>query len=248
MEQQPHNPDDSHRRIPEAEHFDPAEIDLTGVIEQEDQLRTAVGDAVSEAETARGGLSERGARILARFLANQHEAEAGALHHYATTGQIDGTGATRELFDLYVAGDDERQHLVHVLGSHLMWRATQAEMDSNAAVADDNTPVRHGLLEPPSYFRLLLGTEAHGHAFIAYLELHDVDPHDDALLQGFRDAYLVSYSSMPELLQAFRAAVLDSELFGDRDQAILDDANLVRFAQLAWDIVNVGDKLHVFSK
>lgn len=211
--------------------------------ERTDTLPPAVADALAHAE--RDGLSEQEARDIARFLAGHPAATAGALGDYGATGTVAHAHVIRELFDLYVAGDDETHPLVRALGSHLIWQATKAEMTHGSATSD--VPRRHGMLGPAN-FRVLLGLEAHDHAFVAYLQLHDVDPHDKTLLRGFHDAYLGSYHTMPELLQAFRTVLVDSGELDGRNPAVLSDENLMEFAGRSWDIVELQGKLYVFSK
>src|SRR6266568_1113588 len=204
----------------------------------------AIADTLAHAE--QDGLSEQEARNIARFLATYPEVTTDALHDYGSTGTPKHADVIRELFDLYVASDTEHQQLVRALGSRFIWQATEAEMIQDPATADQ-APDRHRLLTPAN-FRMLLGLEAHSHAFIAYLQLHDVDPYDDLLLHGFQDAYLGSYGTYAELLQAFRMTLIDSGELDDRDPAVLDEVSLMRFARRAWDIVEVGDRFYVFHK
>jgi hypothetical protein len=191
-------------------------------------------------------LSDQEARNIARFLATYPEAATDALRDYGSTGTPQHADVIHELFDLYVAGNDQHQQLVRALGSHLIWQATEVEM-LQGATEPASAPRHHRLLDPAN-FRVMLGLEAHGRAFVAYLQLHDVDPHDDGLLHGFQNAYLGSYSTYSELRQAFRITLTDSGELDDRDPAVLDDVNLMQFARRAWDIVEVGDRFYIFHK
>jgi len=109
MEQRPHNPDDDRERnIPELERFYAGEIDLTGVVRQDDALVDVIGDAIGEAEDGDGEVPEWGARTLARALANERDDPlSGALHHFAVTGRADTGAISRELAELYAVTADE---------------------------------------------------------------------------------------------------------------------------------------------
>src|SRR5690349_8882847 len=97
MEHQPTNPDRD-PDTPESERLWPGEIDLTGVVEQEDSLRDVIGDAFYEAEQSGGEVPEWGARTLARALADRLDnPQIGALHHFAVTGKSDKEAIGLEL-------------------------------------------------------------------------------------------------------------------------------------------------------
>ncbi|HEX3786125.1 MAG TPA: hypothetical protein VHX38_41285 [Pseudonocardiaceae bacterium] len=215
-----------------------------GIGERRQALPPAVADAL--ARTEQEGLSEQPARDIARFLADHPAATAGALRDYGVAGTLAHDKVIRELFDVYVAGNDQHHQLVRALGSHLIWQGIEAEM-LQGVTEPDSAPRLHAMFDPAN-FRVVLGLEAHGHAFVAYLQLHDVDPHDDGLLRGFQDVYLGSYSTYSELLQAFRIMLVDAGEWDDRDPAVLDDVTLMQFARRAWDIVEVGDRFYVFHK
>lgn len=98
MEQHPTNPNDRDRNIPDLERLHPGEIDLTGVIRQDDALNDVIGDAISEIDPDGGELPEWGARPLARALANERkDPTTGALHHFAATGRMNREAMVREL-------------------------------------------------------------------------------------------------------------------------------------------------------
>lgn len=101
-------PSEKQPHIPEAEKLTAGEIDLTGVVEQEDALRDVIYDAIIEVETDGGTIPDWGARTLARALANRRpDRHSGALHHFAVTGRVDPKAMTRELAELYLAADDD---------------------------------------------------------------------------------------------------------------------------------------------
>lgn len=108
MEQHPRDPEDRNRNTPEPERLSPGEIDLTGCVEQEDDLRDVIGDALVESQAADGELPEWGARTLARALANRRDDPiSGALHQFAVTGRVDKDTILRELGELHTRATDE---------------------------------------------------------------------------------------------------------------------------------------------
>jgi len=123
MEQRPHNPGDDHERgIPELERLWPGEIDMTGVVRQDDALVDVIGDAIGEAETSGGEVPEWGARTLARALANERDdPQSGSLHHFAVTGRVDRETIFHELARIYEGtADDEVKEWVNWLGTYIV--------------------------------------------------------------------------------------------------------------------------------
>jgi hypothetical protein len=123
MEQRPHDPGDDHDRdIPELERLWPGEIDMTGVVRQDDALVDVIGDAIGEAEAEGGEVPEWGARTLARALANERDdPQSGALHHFAVTGRVDPGAISRELADIYERVDDEEiREWINWLGTYII--------------------------------------------------------------------------------------------------------------------------------
>lgn len=123
MEQRPRNPGDGHERgVPELERLWPGEIDMTGVIRQDDALVDVIGDVIGEAETSGGEVPEWGARTLARALANERDdPQIGALHHFAVTGRADRETIFGELAQIYEGTvDGEVKEWVNWLGTYIV--------------------------------------------------------------------------------------------------------------------------------
>lgn len=118
--QPPHNPEDWD--TPEPERLWPGEIDLTGVVEQEDALSDVIYDAIGEVEGTDDEVPEWGARTLARALANQLEdPQSGALHHFAVTGRADKEAIGLELAGIYEGTEDEEiKEWVNRLGTYII--------------------------------------------------------------------------------------------------------------------------------
>lgn len=127
MEDQPHRSPDEEPAGPEDEQLYAGEIDLTGVVRQDEPLADVIGDALAEAE-GDGTLPEWGARSMARALANERDDPlSGALHHYAITGHADPEAIARELIDLYEATTDgESREWINWLGVHVIRMPDQA--------------------------------------------------------------------------------------------------------------------------
>lgn len=121
MELHPHHSPDDEPRGPDAEQLSPGEIDLTGVVEQEDALRDVISDAIVEAEAAGTEVPAWGARTLARALANRVGTPVSALHQFAVTGEANREAMARELATLYAnTADDETQEWINWLGTYVI--------------------------------------------------------------------------------------------------------------------------------
>ena len=145
MEHEPHNPED--RDIPEQERLWPGQIDMTGVVEQDDALRDVIGDAIYEAEESGGEVPEWGARTLARALANQlQNPQSGALHHFAVTGRVDKEAIGVELAGIYEGTPDEEvKEWVNWLGTYIV----NLPDEDDVPPADGNQEQQGSTLEVP---------------------------------------------------------------------------------------------------
>jgi hypothetical protein len=160
MEHQPHNPDDREPNIPEEERLWPGEIDLTGVVDQAEELADVIGDALAEAEASGGEVPEWGARTLARALANRLEdPHSGALHHFAVTGRANKDAISRELVGIYQSTDDQEiREWVDRLGTYVVSLPDDAKADMRSPALEvpiDGTP-----LEKVSAYLRIAFTEA----------------------------------------------------------------------------------------
>lgn len=142
MENPPQRMPDEEPQGHEGEHLDPGEIDLTGVVRQDQALADVIGDALVEAEDNDGTLPEWGARSMARALANERDDPlSGALHQFAVTGNADPEDMARELADLYeTTADDEIRGWINWLGLHVIRIPDQTEPPQQPA-ATDGAPV-----------------------------------------------------------------------------------------------------------
>jgi len=250
MEHLPPRSPDEEPHGPEDERLWPGEIDLTGVVRQDDALADVIGDAIGEAEGGNGEVPEWGARTLARALANERDDPmSGALHHFAVTGQADPEAIARELADLYqTTTDDEIREWVNWLGTYVIRLSDGSaeppgsEESSQPADEPDTPQIEQGLRE-------------HGDAFRAYLQLPDVDPGRDDLLQTFHEFYIGAFDSMHALLEElteireWQRAIDEAARRGGFEEFItLEQAKIEAVARVTWDIIEIGGKLHVFSK
>ncbi|MEP9385218.1 hypothetical protein [Nocardioides sp. KR10-350] len=99
------NEGDWQRHVPAAERLPELEIDLTGVNRDPSPLFDAISDALIEAQANGGEIPEWGARVLARYLANNLDASGSALHHFAVTGRADLSRLAHELVGFAVRND-----------------------------------------------------------------------------------------------------------------------------------------------
>jgi hypothetical protein len=127
----------------EGERLEGGEIDLTGVIPQDDALRDVIGDAIVEAESGNGQFPEWGARTLARALANRLDNPFdGALHHYAITGHLNPDDMAHELAIIALrtdADDDETMEWINWLGTYALSAPTGSGPGENTTGNDDST-------------------------------------------------------------------------------------------------------------
>jgi hypothetical protein len=142
MEELPNRSPNEEPHGHEGERLEGGEIDLTGVVRQDDALRDVIGDAIVEAEGGTGEVPEWGARTLARALANQRDDPLnGALHHFAITGRADPEGMARELADLYESTtDEETREWVNWLGTYVIRLPDDTDPARPANVQDDRIP------------------------------------------------------------------------------------------------------------
>lgn len=117
----PNTPDEEPRG-PEEEQLWPGEIDLAGVVRQDEALVDVIGDAIGEAEADGGEVPEWGARTLARALANERDDPlSGALHQFAVTGRAEPKAVIQELAELYqTTTHDEIRDWVNWLGTYMV--------------------------------------------------------------------------------------------------------------------------------
>jgi len=141
MERLPHNPDDDREPIgPEIERMPRSEIDMTGVIRQDDSLVDVIGDAIGEAKADAGEVPEWGARTLARALANERDDPfTGALHHFAVTGRAEPEAMAIELAELYERTTyEEVREWVNWLGTYVINLPETAGAPAEAATTPDD--------------------------------------------------------------------------------------------------------------
>ena len=141
MERRPYNPDDDRDPIgPEIERMPRSEIDMTGVIRQDDALIDVIGDAIGEAKSDGDEVPEWGARTLARALANERDDPFnGALHHFAVTGRADSEAMAAELAELYERTTyEEIREWINWLGTYVINLPEAAGARAEATVTPDD--------------------------------------------------------------------------------------------------------------
>jgi hypothetical protein len=121
MEHLPPRQPDEEPHGHEGEQLYRGEIDMTGVVRQDDALVDVISDAIAEAEADDGQLPGWGARTMARALANERdEPLTGALHRFAITGQAAPEAITAELAELHEHADDPAiQEWINWLGTYV---------------------------------------------------------------------------------------------------------------------------------
>ncbi|SMD14464.1 hypothetical protein [Kibdelosporangium aridum] len=170
MEHQPHRSPDDDPRGPEAERLHPAEIDLTGAIQQDDALQDVIDDAIVEAVAVNGEVPDWGARAIARALANRlDDPISGPLHHFAATSHADKEAIARELAGMHssISPDDtETRDWINRLGTYVIKLPDQEEppQEQTREVPIDGTPLE----KVSAYFRIAFArADARGEALPA---------------------------------------------------------------------------------
>jgi len=257
MEQPSDHSDDRDRDIPELEKWEPSDIDLTGVIRQEDALRDVIGDAIVEAESSGGNIPDWGARTIARALANRLDTPISALHHFATTGRADRDRVLRELAELAThTTDDEVREWANWLGPYVISLPDEADLTELTGSGTQIQPVPPvEATTHPDNPQIAEGLREHGDAFRAYLQLSDVDPGRDDLLRTFHELYVGAFDSMEMLLNElteirdWQRAIDEVTRAGGFDGfVVLDHAKIEAVARETWDIIEIGGSFYVFTK
>ena len=222
---------------PEREQLSPGEIDLTGVVKQNESLIDVIQDAITEAGDDKE-VPEWGARVMARYAANHLPQQASALHHFAATGRIDKIRIYGELAALWShphCGANMRE-VINRLGTYVM------------AAHDDVRPNIDPELPQP----ILDAVAQYGLIFEAYLKLPDVDPREvDATLDGFHESAPVAFASLNDLIaDVIETGGLEQRLVeaGVEDFASIDRDKVVRLARRIYDIVYLADHYVCFFK
>lgn len=93
--------------------------------------------------------------------------------------------------------------------------------------------------------QVIQGIREHGPAFEAFLTLPDIQPGQDDLLRAFHNCYMGVYDAMDALVRDLTDGVI-----GDEEQVrwAAEGVAAEELVRAAWDIVELGGKLYVFSK
>lgn len=223
-------PDDQ----PEHEKLYAGEIDLTGSIEQTQDLLDVIGDAITEAGKD-GEVPEWGARVIARYLADLLDEPGSALHHFAVTGRtiLDRLGdELRVLWD-----DPERvdltSDLINRLGTFLIAARRQRAEQRLLTISDE----------------LRAAVAEHGPAFEAFLQLPDVT--EANALAGFHESYYASFPTLDAIADHVAQSHEVYELLEDASLSHLaspDPRLLLKLARQRWDIVPHNLRFYLFEK
>lgn len=241
---------------PPRERLEPGEIDLTGVVRQDADLRDVIGDAIVEARAADGELPEWGARAVARILANQRPGTTPGLHGFAATGRGEYEAIATEL-SLLLADPDlpvEAEEWINRLGTYLIAQ--------NRAERVTETRVVHS----PELVRLI---EEKGPAFEAFLKFPDItrfhrttdpdspDEHGEAgeggpeLVELFDQVYVGSFATLDDLVEDVIATLelrtlLEEAALGQF--ADIDPDKVIAMAREHWDIIAHHGRYYLFNK
>ena len=230
-----HETGDSNNDRPQPEHerLPDYEIDLTGVVAQNESRTMAIGDAIVKAGPG-GEVPEWGARVMARYLANRLAEPASALHHFAVTGRADYEGIGNELAMLWEAPrDDLVTEVINRLGTYFIATYRTAQQEAEASYSDET--------------RALI--EQLGPPFVAFLTLPDVTEANAS--ETFHESYFGSFASLEEIAQHVGETHEVWRLLDDASLSHLASPDLrllIKLAQERWDSVHHEDHYYLFEK
>ena len=133
------------RHQPSWDRLKPGEIDFTGAVEQTEFLLFMIDHALSVAQEREGELPDWGARVIARYLANEHIDSATALHQLATTGGANIGALMDDLAYLHFAPClPPHVHVCVNALAHFLLRRVDEQIAAEAAAGIDRAPRRDG--------------------------------------------------------------------------------------------------------
>jgi len=218
---------------PDRERVPDDELDLTGVVDQPRTLRRVIRQAIIEAQGG-NGIPPWGARVMARYLANQLSDRASALHHYAVTGRITPEAIMIELGGLL---DTPQPAFTTDVIAHLaayMRAADQRQRKQREAAYSDHMQALIAELGP---------------AFAAFLTLSDIN--ESGARDHFNKVFYGAYLTVEEIAEdvADGLDVLQRiEDAGLSDVASPDTDLLLELAARRWDIVHYDNHFYLFEK
>lgn len=220
-------------RRPHHERLADHEIDLTGSVEQTDSLVDVIGDAIVEAGPD-GEVPEWGARAIARLLANTHDTEPSALHHFAATGQVLDLRIVEELsthLDRPTLTRFEHE-IIGRLGTYLLAMARRERQVAETRYSEAT--------------RALIAER--GPAYAAFLQLRDISEENAPDL--FFEAHAGSFDDLDDVIDrviddlGLEEHLLDAPV----DCLSIDRIKVLRLARERWDIVPYSGHYYIFEK
>jgi hypothetical protein len=230
--------------VPPAEEAQPpAVIPFEGTPLQ--QVSAYLRHVFAEADARGEPISRDDAQAVAHLLAPQLPSGS-AMSRFAETGNADPAALSKDCQEL-----KQRSWNTPDVGLWLerfdQYLATPAGPEHPAKQPGPDRP-----LDVP---QVLDGLSAHGDAFRAYLQLPDVDPYRDDLLEQFEDCYTGAFGSMEALLDELtelrdwkRAIAEIAEQYGFDQYVSIDLAKIEATVRAGWDIIKLGGTFYAFSK
>lgn len=229
-------PDKRPKDIPEAERLGPGEIDLTGAVQQNEDLRDVINDAIIETRDETE-LPDWGARTVARYLANNHQPRdfSSALHRFAATDHADFDSMAAELAELWNGElPEDVSGWIDRLGTYIVAR----------------TRAGYGTVPELAYRpETRAAIEEFGPAYAAFLRLPDVTESNARDL--FHESYYDSFDSLDEIAQHVADTHEVWQLLEDASLSHLaspDPKLLLALARQRWDIVAHDGRFYLFDK
>ena len=213
-----------------------------------EKVRDSLFDLFRQADTTGEPIALDDARALATLLARLLPPSS-EMHRFATTGEANPIVFHEECE--FVRQRNWRVYdittWVRHLKQHLAARPDLGRQPGETVMSDPGAD--------PENPQITQGLRGYGDAFRAYLQLPRVDPQRNDLIDGFRALYRTSFASIDGLiarLSQLQERMPEMGNFVD-DGAMqsfrtLDRAGLEALAHDTWDIVEVGGRLHLFSK
>jgi hypothetical protein len=221
----------------------PMEILLDGT--PLEQVSVYLRIAFAEADARGEPISREDAQAVAHLLGPQLP-PGSAMSRFAETGNADPAALSEECRELKQRSWDTPDVVVWL--EH--FERYLAGQDTTRQPTEHPDPER-----PLDVPQVLDGLSAHGDAFRAYLQLPDVDPYRDDLMEQFEDCYVGAFGSMEALLEEITELrdwkrVIDAvaKEHGFDQYVSIDLAKIEATVRAGWDIIKLGGTFYAFSK
>jgi len=226
-----------------AEPYQSITIDLSTT--PDDEVAPAViRRAITLAKRTGGKIHAWIATAIARELADRMPEQRSALNTFANTQMIhrDRLAAETQAITRAEGTSDEVREWISYFTEFIAAQDTIADATSDTEALELGSQGAEGI-------------RTYGDAFRAFLQLSDIDPAREDLLDTFHEVYVGSFTTMQAVIEGlteitdWRAATEElAERFGIRELLTLDYEKIEKRVFETWDIKRVNGVLYAFDK